>query len=94
MSQDDQTAIVHSTSTKEAALRYAQENALPINATIEVRDMNDRPHTYRVERSFRSQGMLDGGGVVTWQLLYMAATIYGSYYIRRWRCYVADHSEG
>ena len=64
MSQDDaEPTIMHSTSTKEAALRYAQENALPINATIEVRDMNDRPHTYRVERSFRSQGMLDGGGV-------------------------------
>lgn len=63
MSQDDHTTIVHSTSTKEAALQFAHEHALPINATVEVRDLNDRPHTYRVERSVRSRGMLDGGGM-------------------------------
>jgi hypothetical protein len=62
MSKDD-TTIVHGTSTKDAALRYAHEQALPINATVEVRDINDRPHTFQVERSIRSQGLLDGGGI-------------------------------
>jgi hypothetical protein len=59
----DDTSIVHSTSTKQAALRYATEHALPIDATVEIRDLHDRAHTFRVERSVRSQGMLDGGGI-------------------------------
>ena len=60
---DEATTIVNSSSTKEAALEYARTHTLPINATVEVRDMNDKLHTYRVERSVRSQGMLDGGGI-------------------------------
>ena len=64
MNHDEESAtIVNSTSTEQAALQYAREHALPIDATVEVRDMNDRPRTYRVERSNRSQGMLDGGGM-------------------------------
>jgi hypothetical protein len=59
----DDTTIVHSHSTKQAALTYAKEHALPIDAILEVRDLNDRAHTFRVERSSRSQGMLDGGSI-------------------------------
>lgn len=59
----EDTTIVHSHSSKAAALSYAEKNMLPIDALVEVRDLNDKPHTYRVERSIRSQGMLDGGAI-------------------------------
>lgn len=44
-----------------AALTFAERDNLPMGARIEVRDMDDRPVNFIVERSNRSQGMLDGG---------------------------------
>lgn len=50
-------------SAEQAAMQYAQTQNLPIGAKIEVNDIHDTPHHFRVERSTRSHGMLDGGGV-------------------------------
>ena len=53
----------NSTSPEQAAMQYAQTHNLPIGSKIEVNDIDDNPHHFRVERSVRSHGMLDGGGV-------------------------------
>ena len=56
-------SVHNSASPTEAAITYARENNLPIGARLEVRDMDDHPHYFLVERSARSAGMLDGGGI-------------------------------
>ena len=56
-------SVYNSTSPTQAAIAYAHEQNLPIGARLEVRDMDDKPHFFLVERSARSAGMLDGGGI-------------------------------
>ena len=56
-------SVHNSSSPTQAAITYAREQNLPIGARLEVRDMDDKPHFFLVERSARSAGMLDGGGI-------------------------------
>ena len=55
--------VLNSSSPSQAAIHYAQAQGLPIGAKLEIRDVDDTPHYFVVERSARSTGMLDGGGV-------------------------------
>ena len=55
--------VLNSSSPSQAAIRYAQAQGLPIGSKLEIRDVDDTPHYFVVERSSRSTGMLDGGGV-------------------------------
>ena len=55
--------VFNASSPTQAAVRYAQENNLPIGAKLEIHDLDDTPHHFIIERSARSAGMLDGGGV-------------------------------
>ena len=55
--------VYNSSSPTQAAVAYARAHNLPIGARLEVRDVEDQPHFFLVERSARSTGMLDGGGI-------------------------------